>query len=78
VDFEQEIRRLQDTAVVMADIQRRQAEVQKLQAENVVYMQESMRVHQQRMDHIDMRMAEITDKLDGLIGFMGGYFKGPN
>ena len=62
----------------MAEIQRRQAEVQKLQAENVVYMQVSMRVHDQRMNHIDMRLAEITDKLDGLIGFMGGHFKGPN
>ena len=40
-------------------------------------MQESMRIHEQRMDHVDMRLAEITDKLDGLIGFMGGYFKGP-
>ena len=39
---------------------------------------ESMRLHQQRMNHVDMRLAEITDKLDGLIGFMGGYFKGPN
>jgi hypothetical protein len=28
------------------------------------------------MAHVDMRLAEITDKLDGLIGFMGG-FKGP-
>ena len=78
MNFDQEIRKLQDTAVVMAEIQRRQAEVQKLQAENVVYMQESLRVHDQRMNHIDMRLAEITDKLDGLIGFMGGYFKGPN
>ena len=76
MNFEHEIRRLQDTAVVMAEIQRRQAEVQKLQAENVVYMQESLRVHQQRMDHIDMRLSEITDKLHGMIGFMGGYFKG--
>jgi hypothetical protein len=76
VNFEQEIRQLQDTAVVMAEIQRRQAEVQKLQAENVVYMQEGMRLHEQRMAHVDMRLAEITDKLDGLIGFMGGYFKG--
>ena len=53
----------------MADIQQRQAEVQKLQTEG-------MWLHEQRMDHIDMRLAEITDKLDGLIGFMGGYFKG--
>ena len=26
------------------------------------------------MNHIDIRLAEITDKLDGLIGFMNGYF----
>jgi hypothetical protein len=51
--------------------------VQKLQAVIVVYMQESLRVHQQRMDHIDMRLSEITDKLDGMIGFMGGYFNKP-
>jgi hypothetical protein len=68
VNFEQEIRRLQDTAIVMADIQRRQAEVQRMQAEGLA-------LHEQRMAHIDMRLAEITDKLDGLIGFMGGYFK---
>ena len=76
MNFEREIRQLQDTAIVMAEIQRRQAEVQKLQAENVVHMQASMRLHEQRMDHVDMRLAEITDKLEGLIGFMGGYFKG--
>lgn len=77
MNFEHEIRQLQDTAIVMAEIQRRQAEGQKLQAEYVVSMQESLRVHQQRMDHVDMRLSEITDKLDGLIGFMGGYFRGP-
>ena len=53
----------------MADIQRRQAAVQKLQAEG-------MELHEKRMAHVDMRVAEITDKLDSLIGFMGGYFKG--
>ena len=70
MDFEQEIVRLQDTLVVMAEIQRRQAEVQKMQAEGLV-------LHEQRMSHIDMRLAEFTDKLDGLIGFMNGYFRKP-
>lgn len=70
MNFEHEIRQLQDTAVVMADIQRRQAAVQKMQAEG-------MELHEKRMAHIDMRLAEITDKLDGLIGFMGGHFRGP-
>ena len=83
VNFEQEIRQLQDTKAVMADIQRQQAEVQQLQAKHLAQHEqrlheqaESMRVHEQRMAHVDMRLAEITDKLDGLIGFMGG-FKGP-
>jgi len=71
VNFRQETRQLQDTVVVMADIQRRQAAVQKLQAEG-------MELHEKRMAHVDMRLAESTDKLDGLIGFMGGYFKGQN
>ena len=69
MNFGQETRQLQDTVVVMADIQRRQAAVQKLQAEG-------MELHEKRMAHVDMRVAEITDKLDSLIGFMGGYFKG--
>jgi hypothetical protein len=69
LNFGQETRQLQDTVVVMADIQRRQATVQKLQAEG-------MELHEKRMAHVDMRLAEITDKLDGLIGFKGGYFKG--
>ena len=68
MDFEQEINQLKDTLIVMAEIQRRQAEVQKMQAEGFA-------LHEQRMNHIDMRLAEITDKLDGLIGFMNGYFR---
>jgi len=83
VNFDQEIRKLQDTAVVMADVQRQQAEVQQMQARHLAQHEqrlheqaESMRLHEQRMAHVDMRLAEITDKLDGLIGFMGG-FKAP-
>jgi hypothetical protein len=56
VNFEQEIRKLQDTALVVAEIRRRQAAVQKMQAEG-------MELHEKRMAHIDMRLAEITDKL---------------
>ncbi len=65
MNFEREIVRLQDTLVVMAEIQRRQAEVQKMQAEGLA-------LHEQRMKHIDVRLAEFTDKFDGLLGFMNG------
>ncbi len=65
MNFEQEIVRLQGTLVVMAENQRRQAEVQKMQTEGWA-------LHEQRMSHVDLRLAEITDKLDGMIGFMDG------
>ncbi len=65
MNFEQEIKQLQDTLIVVSEIQRRQADVQKMQAEG-------MALHEQRMNHVDMRLAEITDKLDGLIGFIDG------
>jgi hypothetical protein len=68
MDFEQEISQLKDTLIVMAEIQRRQAEVQKMQAEGFA-------LHEQRMNHIELNLSEISDKLNGLIGFMNGYFR---
>jgi hypothetical protein len=77
MNFEQEIGQLKDTLVVMAGIQRRQAEVQKLQAFELDAQRESYALHERRMNHVDTRLAEITDKLDGLIGFMDGQFRRP-
>ena len=68
MDFEQETSRVKDTLVLMAEIQRRQAEVQKMQAEGFA-------LHEQRMSHIELNLSEISDKLNGLIGFMDGYFR---
>jgi len=31
---------------------------------------EGWALHEQRMAHVDVRLAEITGKLDGLIGFI--------
>jgi hypothetical protein len=67
MNFEQEMNQLKDTLIVVSEIQRRQADVWKMQAEG-------MALHEQRMNHVDLKLAEITDKLDGLIGFMGGQF----
>lgn len=83
MNFEQAIRQLQDTLIVMAEIQRRQAEVQKTQAEEITgqaqfvkHLREGMELHEKRMNHIDLTLAEVGDKLNGLIGFMGGFFEG--
>jgi hypothetical protein len=40
-------------------------------------LHESYALHEQRMSYIDMRLAEITDKLDGMIGFMDGFTRRP-
>jgi len=68
MDFEAEIRKIQDTLVVMGEIQARMANIQKEQAEGLA-------AHERRMNHIDERLAEITDKLDGLIGFMDNFIR---
>ena len=84
MNFESEINQLKDTLIVVTEIQRRQADVLKMQSEGLAlheqrmkYIEESMALHDQRMNHVDMRLAEITDKLDGLIGFMDGQFRRP-
>jgi len=65
MNWEPVLRQLQETELLIAEIQRRQAQ-------NVESMDESMRVHEERMAHVDMRLASITYKL----GRMGGDFKG--
>ena len=81
MNFEQTIRDVQDTLVVMAEIQRRQAQVQKIQAEMLDELREEMREgmkrHEQRMEHIEITLSEIGDKLNGLIGFMDNFGRRP-
>ena len=68
MNFEEEINQLKDTLAVVVEIQRRQAEIQKMQAEG-------MTLHEERMNHIELTISEIGDKLNGLVGFMDGYFR---
>jgi hypothetical protein len=70
MNFEQAINEVKDTLIVMAEIQRRQAEVQKLQAEGLA-------MHEQRMQHIETTLSEVGDKLNGLIGFMDNFTRRP-
>ena len=74
MNYEQAIASLQDTLVVMAEIQRRQAEVQKNQAELIDYLAEGRKQHEEWRRHMEVTLSEITDKLNGLIGFNEGQF----
>lgn len=78
----QAVRDLRDAATITAEIQRRQADIQARQAavplEQTTWLeklQKSRDEHDERMKHIDMRLAEASDKLDGLIGFMNDFFR---
>jgi len=68
MDMEQVIKQLQDTATVMAGIQARQAEVLKGHSQWLEEHHTFIRRHQQVM-------AEIEDKLNGLIGYIDGHRK---
>ena len=84
MNFEEEIDRLKETLVIVGETQRQLAQVQRMQAESLV-------LHEQRMNQTEAylaevaaglaalktHLAEVTDKLDGLIGFMDGYFRRP-
>jgi hypothetical protein len=59
MNFEQEIRQVRDILVIMVEIQRRQAEVQKMQAEGLA-------LHEERMKRLEANLAEVGDTLQKL------------
>ena len=65
------------TLLVHERLHARQAESLALHERLMAKLHESYALHEQRMSHIDMRLAEITDKLDGMIGFMDGFTRRP-
>jgi hypothetical protein len=78
MNYDDAVRSLQDTAVVMAEIQRRQSDVQKTQAGLVESLLEFRQQTEKNLAHVTVRLAEITDKLDGLIGFVDRLPKRPS
>ncbi len=70
MDFEAEINQLKDTLVVMSEIQRRQAQVQRTQAEMSA-------AHDKQIAQIRATLVEITDKLNGLIDVVDGSVRRP-
>jgi hypothetical protein len=91
MDMELVLKQLQDTAMVMAGIQARQASVLKdhnewleqhlkfiaRHEEMMAKHVQTMAKHEQMMARHDQVMAEIEDKLNGLIGYVDGNRK-PN
>jgi len=63
MNYDEALRSLQDTVVVMAEIQRRQSDVQKTQAGLVESLLEYRQQTEKNLAHVTVRLAEITDKL---------------
>jgi len=67
MDMQAAIKQLQETAIVMAGIQARQAEAIKDHTEWLVQHDQAMLRHEAIMARVELGLAEATDKLNALI-----------
>lgn len=66
MNIQQAVRDLQDAAIVMAEIEKRQSAILKDHAEHLGEILEFRR-------RTDQNLSEITGKLNGLIGYVVGF-----
>jgi hypothetical protein len=72
MDMQGAIKELQETAIVMAGIQARQAEALKGHGEWLVEHEHNMAEHDRRMTRIESKLEEATDKLNALTSVVDG------
>jgi len=79
MNYEQAVKELQDNVVVMAEMERRQSAMLRDHAEMLREHAEMLRNHAEMLRdtsefrrRTDQNLAEITDKLNGLIGYIDG------
>jgi hypothetical protein len=72
MNYEEAIKDLQDTLVVMAEMERRQSVMLREHAEMLRNHAEMLRDTSEFRRRTDQNLAEITDKLNGLIGYVDG------
>ena len=81
--LEKAVKDLQEAMTVMAEIERRQSRMVLEHSERIVTMEEQSAKHRENIvalqeqsakfqQRIDQNLAEITDKLNGLIGHVSG------
>ena len=81
MDMQAVIRELQDTLTVMVEIERRQSSTLREHRERIEAMERETAEHYLRsakyQERTDQNLAEITDKLNGLIGYVGNWKQQP-
>ena len=75
------IRELQDTLTVMVEIERRQSSTLPEHSERIVGLEEQTSEDRREIvkyqKRTEQNLAEITDKLNGLIGYVGNWKQPP-
>jgi phosphoribosyl-dephospho-CoA transferase len=81
MSMEAVIKDIQDTLTVMAELERRQSKMLREHSERLVSVEEQISEYRRESAKFQMRMdqnlAEITDKLNGLIGYVGNWKQPP-
>ncbi len=72
MNYEQAIKELQENLIVMAEMERRQSVILREHAEMLHNHAEMLRDTSEFRRRTDQNLAEITDKLNGLIGYIDG------
>jgi len=72
MNYEQAIKDLQDTLVVIGEIERRQSKLLRDHAQLLREHDEHLGEMQEFRRRTERNLAEITDKLNGLIGWADG------
>lgn len=75
------IKEIQDTLTVMVEIERRQSSTLREHNERIMALEQQTAEHYLRsakyQERTDQNLAEITDKLNGLIGYVGNWKQPP-
>ena len=72
MNYEEAIKELQDNLIVIAEIERRQSAMLREHAEVLHQHNKHMAELLEFRRRTDQNLAEITDKLNGLIGYVDG------
>ena len=69
-EFGQAIREMRESLTILSYVQNKQAQVQKQHAEEAAVRADRVRVSEARFERIETNLAEISDKLNGLIAYI--------
>ena len=75
-NVERAVKDLQDNLVVISELEKRQSELLKIHSQRLVLLEsesaEYRRCTDKSLAHIASNLEEMTDKLNGLIGYVSG------